>query len=136
MIAIDHLDHLVLTVQNIDRTCEFYSQVLGMKVITFGAGRKALKFGNQKINLHQAGKEFEPKAAQPTPGSADLCFLTQTPLEEVISHLESCSVEILDGPVQRTGAIGLIMSVYIRDLDKNLVEIAVKIEQSILTEKY
>ncbi|MEL7502547.1 MAG: VOC family protein [Cyanobacteria bacterium J06554_6] len=134
--AIDHLDHLVLTVQNIDRTCEFYSQVLGMKVITFGAGRKALKFGNQKINLHQAGKEFEPKAAQPTPGSADLCFLTQTPLEEVISHLESCNVEILDGPVQRTGAIGLIMSVYIRDLDKNLVEIAVKIEQSILTEKY
>ncbi|MEO0758726.1 MAG: VOC family protein [Cyanobacteria bacterium J06648_16] len=133
--AIDHLDHLVLTVQNIDRTCEFYSQVLGMKVITFGAGRKALKFGNQKINLHQAGKEFEPKAAQPTPGSADLCFLTQTPLEEVISHLESCSVEILDGPVQRTGAIGLIMSVYIRDLDKNLVEIAAMIEQSVLTEK-
>lgn len=129
MVEIDHLDHLVLTVQDINRTCTFYTTVLGMKVITFTGGRKALQFGNptvaiQKINLHQAGAEFEPKAAQPTPGSTDVCFITQTPLSDVIAHLHVCQVEIEQGPVERTGATGPIMSVYFRDPDGNLIEIA------------
>lgn len=121
---IDHLDHLVLTVQDIDATCAFYSRVLGMRVATFGSGRKALLFGSQKINLHEAGKEFEPKALHPTPGSADLCFITQTPIAQVIDHIRRFGVELEEGPVQRTGARGPIMSVYIRDPDHNLVEIA------------
>ena len=118
------LDHLVLTVRDIPATCDFYSRTLGMRAVTFGAGRTALQFGQQKINLHQAGAEFEPKALRPTPGSADLCFLTPTPLEEVISTLRSCGVEILEGPVRRTGATGPLLSVYIRDPDGNLIEIA------------
>ncbi len=118
------LDHLVLTVRDIETSCDFYHRVLGMQVITFGAGRKALKFGNQKINLHAYGKEFEPKAAHPTPGSADLCFLTDQPLAQVQSHLEACGVAVCEGPVERTGANGPILSVYIRDPDDNLLEIA------------
>ena len=89
---IDSLDHLVLTVKDIETTASFYSRVLGMDIITFGAGRKALSFGVQKINLHQHGQEFEPKAQQPTPGSADLCFITSVPIPEVVSHLSSCNV--------------------------------------------
>lgn len=119
------LDHLVLTVRNIEATCAFYSSVLGMKVLTFGEGRKALAFGSQKINLHEQGKEFEPKAAQPTPGSADLCFITDSPLSEVIEHLNSLGVPILEGPVGRTGAVGPIRSVYFRDADANLIEVSV-----------
>ena len=115
---IDQLDHLVLTVQDIQTTCEFYEHVLGMQVITFAEGRKALRFGNQKINLHQKGKEFNPKAQHPAPGSADLCFLTSIPLEQVIEHLQSCNVPILLGPVQRTGATTSLMSVYFRDPDE------------------
>lgn len=118
------LDHLVLTVSDIEATCEFYSRVLGMEVHTFNGGRKSLHFGNQKINLHQAGKEFEPKATYPFPGSADLCFISAVPVEQVIRHLTSCGIEIEEGPVRRTGAIGTILSVYIRDLDGNLVEIS------------
>jgi catechol 2,3-dioxygenase-like lactoylglutathione lyase family enzyme len=121
---VDRLDHLVLTVADVDITCQFYSRVLGMEVITFREGRKALQFGNQKINLHQAGKEFEPKALRPTPGSADLCFLTSKPLAEVIAHFKSSGVEIVEGPVERTGALGPIESVYIRDPDLNLIEIS------------
>ncbi len=121
---IHHLDHLVLTVQNIEATCAFYERVLGMQVTTFGGGRKALQFGSQKINLHEAGKEFEPKACRPTPGSADLCFITQTPIPEVIRHLSACGVAIEEGPVRRTGATGPILSLYIRDPDQNLIEIA------------
>lgn len=121
---IDRLDHLVLTVRDLNATCEFYHRVLGMEEITFGEGRKALQFGQQKINLHQAGKEFEPKAARPTPGSADLCFITSTPLNEVIEHLKTCGVEIEAGPVARTGALGPIKSVYLRDPDHNLLEIS------------
>lgn len=121
---IDYLDHLVLTVQDIDATCAFYSRVLGMRVATFGSGRKALKFGNEKINLHEVGKEFEPKASRPTPGSADLCFITQTPIAEVIRHIRLFGIEIELGPVQRTGARGYMTSVYIRDPDQNLIEIA------------
>jgi catechol 2,3-dioxygenase-like lactoylglutathione lyase family enzyme len=125
MISIERLDHLVLTVKDIDVTCDFYSRILGMQVVTFGAGRKALSFGQQKINLHQAGKEFEPKADRPTTGSADLCFITNTPLSDVIEHLRSCGVEIIDGPVKKTGAIGAIESVYFRDPDLNLIEVSV-----------
>jgi catechol 2,3-dioxygenase-like lactoylglutathione lyase family enzyme len=121
---IDRIDHLVLTVKDIEATCNFYSRVLGMQVVTFGNGRKALQFGNQKINLHQVGKEFEPKALHPTAGSGDLCFITHTPLPEVIEHIRSCSIDIVEGPVKRTGATGPIESVYVRDPDGNLVEIA------------
>jgi catechol 2,3-dioxygenase-like lactoylglutathione lyase family enzyme len=121
---IDRLDHFVLTVQNMEATCRFYCNVLGMEMITFGSGRKALQFGRQKINLHQAGKEFEPKALYPTPGSADLCFITETPLAEVLSHLEQEGISIEEGPVERTGATGKIVSAYIRDPDQNLIEIS------------
>lgn len=124
MITINRLDHLVLTVREIETTCDFYTRVLGMQVATFAGGRKALAFGRQKINLHQQGKEFEPKARHPTPGSADLCLLTDTPLDEVIAHLQACDVPIVEGPVQRTGAEGPILSVYLRDPDDNLLEIA------------
>jgi catechol 2,3-dioxygenase-like lactoylglutathione lyase family enzyme len=121
---IDRIDHLVLTVRDIPVSCDFYSRVLGMTVVTFGAGRKALAFGEHKINLHPYGKEYEPKAAHPTPGSADLCLVTSQPLAQVVAHLESCSVELLEGPVQRTGALGPIMSVYFRDPDSNLIEVS------------
>jgi catechol 2,3-dioxygenase-like lactoylglutathione lyase family enzyme len=119
------LDHLVLTVRSVEATCAFYAGVLGMEVVTFGAARKALAFGSQKINLHEQGKEFEPKAAQPTPGSADLCFINDSPLSEVIERLNSLSVPILEGPVARTGAVGPIRSVYFRDPDANLIEVSV-----------
>ena len=121
---IDRLDHLVLTVQNIEGTCDFYSRVLGMKVVTFGNDRKALQFGRQKINLHERGKEFDPKAANPTPGSGDLCFITETPLSQVMGHIRSCGVEIIEGPVRRTGAVGPIESIYLRDPDGNLIEVS------------
>ncbi|MDB5339400.1 MAG: glyoxalase [Planctomycetaceae bacterium] len=121
---IDRLDHLVLTVQDINATCDFYQRVLGMQVVTFGAGRRALAFGQSKINLHQAGQEFEPKAQRPTPGSADLCFISDSPLTEVIAHLHSCEIAILKGPVRRTGALGPIESVYFRDPDLNLIEVS------------
>jgi len=121
---LDRLDHLVLTVRNIDTTCTFYSSVLGMEVVTFENGRKALNFGSQKINLHEAGKEFEPKASRPTPGSADLCFTTTTPIDEVVKRLESSKIRVLDGPVKRTGALGPMISVYFRDPDLNLIEVS------------
>lgn len=121
---LERLDHLVLTVRDIDAACRFYETALGMRVATFGAGRKALHFGVQKINLHEYGKEFEPKAAHPTPGSADLCFITATLVEEVIDRWRSCGVELVEGPVMRTGARGPIRSVYCRDPDGNLIEVA------------
>jgi catechol 2,3-dioxygenase-like lactoylglutathione lyase family enzyme len=121
---IERLDHLVLTVHNLEKTCEFYSRVLGMEVMTFGEGRRALQYGQQKINLHEVGKEFEPKALHPTSGSGDLCFITTLPLAEVIEHLKTCGVEIEEGPVKRTGAIGPITSVYLRDPDGNLLELS------------
>ena len=121
---IDSLDHLVLTVADVEASCAFYQRVLGMEVITFGAGRKALTFGTQKINLHQSGREFEPKAQRPTPGSADLCFLTTVPLAQVQAHLVANGVTVSEGPVQRTGAQGPILSVYFRDPDLNLIEVS------------
>lgn len=122
-IRISHLDHIVLTVSDIEKTSMFYHRVLGMEIITFGGGLKALKFGNQKINLQEAGKELKPKADKPMPGSADICLVADTNIETVILELKSNNIEIVHGPVERTGAEGKIISVYIRDPDKNLVEI-------------
>ena len=123
-VAITGLDHLVLTVTDLDQTAGFYQRVLGMRPVTFGAGRRALEFGTSKINLHQAGQEITPHAARPTPGSADLCLITTTPPGEVLSHLDAQHVPVEDGPVPRTGARGPITSIYIRDPDGNLIEIA------------
>ncbi len=124
MIRLDRLDHLVLTVRDIDATIDFYTRVLGMQAVTFGEGRRALHFGQQKINLHQAGAEFDPKAARPAPGSADLCFISSTPLEQVMQHLASCGVSLELPPSRRTGAQGAIQSLYVRDPDGNLIEIS------------
>ena len=118
------LDHFVLTVRDIERTVSFYTSVMGMKKEVSGQGRVALKYGNQKINLHELGNEFEPKAAKPTPGAADLCFVTNTPLNDAISHVKSFGIDILEGPVKRTGAKGSILSFYFRDPDHNLLEVA------------
>jgi catechol 2,3-dioxygenase-like lactoylglutathione lyase family enzyme len=124
MIKLDRLDHLVLTVRDLDATCQFYSTVLGMTVVTFGDRRTALQFGQQKLNLHQAGQEFAPKALHPTCGSADLCFITDTPLEQVMEHLQACGVAIEAGIVNRTGAMGPLRSLYLRDPDGNLIELS------------
>jgi catechol 2,3-dioxygenase-like lactoylglutathione lyase family enzyme len=121
---ITHIDHLVLTVEDINKTTRFYESVLGMEKKMFGESRVALKFGNQKINVHQKGKEFEPKAKTPTPGSADLCFITDTEISQTIEHIKSKGIEIIEGPVERTGAEGSILSIYFRDPDCNLIEVA------------
>ena len=121
---ISNLDHLVLTVRSLDKTIEFYTQVLKMEKEVFGAGRVALKFGEQKFNLHEAGQELEPKAAIPTPGSADICLITDLPIQDVFDRIKSKGVEILEGIVPRTGACGPIQSFYFRDPDQNLVEIS------------
>ena len=121
---ITRLDHLVLTVRSIDDTVAFYCDVLGMTAETFGAGRTALKFGAQKINLHEAGKELEPKAERPTPGSADICLITDLPIGEAMNRVESAGVDIIEGVVPRTGAAGPIESFYFRDPDLNLIEIS------------
>lgn len=124
------LDHLVLTVADIPKTVAFYTDVLGMQAEEFeaadGTHRWALKFGNSKFNLHQSGREFDPKACHPTPGSADLCLLTEAPLDEWQAHLMKCGVELEEGPVPRSGATGPIVSVYLRDPDQNLIEISVR----------
>lgn len=121
---IDRLDHFVLTVADIQATCDFYRRVLGFQVVTFGQGRLALAFGQQKINLHQAGREFEPKARHPFPGSADFCLITRHSMAEVLDRLQAAGVPVEDGPVARTGAMGPITSVYFRDPDGNLVEVS------------
>jgi len=121
---IESIDHIVFTVNDVEATCDFYHQVLGMEIATFGEERKALSFGRQKINLHLWGKEFEPKAAAPAPGSQDICLITRTPIAEVVKHIETCDVEIEDGPIRRTGAVGPILSIYFRDPDNNLIEVS------------
>ena len=121
---ISSLDHLVLTVADIENSIDFYCSILGMELVDFGAGRKALSFGEQKINLHQLGSEFMPNAAFATPGSADLCFISTTPVCQIMAELQAKGVEICDGPVERTGAMGAIESIYLRDPDLNLIELS------------
>lgn len=121
---IERLDHLVLTIKDLDQTLDFYSRVMGMDMIMFGDNRKALSFGQQKINLHVVGQEFEPKADKPTSGSADLCFITSTPMAEVLSHLQAYDIKPLMPPVYRTGATHRLLSVYFRDPDYNLIEVS------------
>jgi catechol 2,3-dioxygenase-like lactoylglutathione lyase family enzyme len=124
MISLERLDHLVLTVADIERTVAFYTKVLGMRAEIFGDGRRALHFGANKINLHLTGREFEPKAARPTAGSGDFCLVSAVPIDDVVAHLEACDVPIEEGPVPRTGAQGPITSVYFRDPDDNLIEVS------------
>ena len=121
---IDRIDHIVITAFDVERTIDFYSRVLGMEPITFAGGRRGLAFGRQKINLHQSGREYEPKALKPTPGSMDLCFVTEAPLADVIAGLKAHGVAIADGPVPKTGALGPMTSVYFRDPDGNLIEVS------------
>ncbi|SDG16601.1 VOC family protein [Pseudomonas abietaniphila] len=121
---IDHLDHLVLTAVDAEATVDFYTRVMGMQLETFGAGRMAFRYGNQKINLHIRGQEFEPKAHVPVPGALDLCFIASIPLEQVVARLNEARWPIIEGPILRTGATGPIRSVYVRDPDLNLIEIS------------
>lgn len=123
-VTITAIDHVVLTVRDEATAIAFYTRVLGMEVITFGQDRKAVRFGAQKINFHPQNRAIAPHAHRPTPGSADLCFMTSTPLSDVIQHLQRCGVAILAGPVPRTGAQGPIRSVYFRDPDLNLIEVS------------
>lgn len=121
---IQSIDHLVLTVKDIETSCNFYSKVMDMDIVDFGNGRKALRFGDQKINLHQKGKRFDPKAQNPTCGSADLCFISTTNINEIIVELTAKNIEIIEGPVERVGAIGKLLSIYFRDPDLNLIEVS------------
>lgn len=125
MVTINRLDHFVLTVKDINKTVDFYTNILGMEKEVFKGSRIALKFGNQKINLHQLGKEFEPKAFNVKEGSADLCFIIENSLDEVVSFLTSNGIKIEEGIVERTGALGPIKSIYLRDPDMNLIELSV-----------
>ncbi len=118
------LDHVVVNVSKVNRACEFYERVLGAEIVEFGAGRKAVQIGNQKLNLHDAGSRADPVARHPAVGGADLCILTETPIADVVRHLGALAVEIIAGPVERTGATGSILSVYIRDPDGSLIEIS------------
>ncbi|XPV68597.1 MAG: VOC family protein [Halarcobacter sp.] len=124
MFKVKTIDHLVLTVKDIDETVAFYTAVLGMKKEVFKENRVALKFGHQKINLHKLGSEFEPKATNVKEGSADLCFISDVSVVEFKKHIESFSIEVIEGPVKRTGALGQINSIYLRDPDGNLIEIS------------
>ncbi len=122
--VIDRLDHLVLTTADEAACIRFYTEILGMTLESFGEGRRAFRFGNQKINLHVKGREFEPKAHLPVPGALDLCFITAIPLDQVVAHLVERGIAIVEGPVQRTGATSRIRSVYVRDPDLNLIELS------------
>lgn len=121
---VERIDHVVLSVADVDRTIAFYESALGMRAVTFGDGRRALAFGDQKLNLHQSGSEFTPHANAPVPGAVDICFTTTTPLDDVIAHLRSIDVAMELGPVPKTGARAALRSIYLRDPDGNLIEIA------------
>lgn len=126
---INKLDHLVVTATDIEQALGFYTEVLGMEAVTFADGRKALLFGEQKINLHKVGEEIKPHAQAPMPGSTDICFITETPVQQIVSHLTSCNVTIIEGPVKRSGAVGSLLSIYIRDPDGNLIELANQVDE-------
>ncbi len=130
MITVESLDHLVLTVKNLEKTCEFYSQVLGMEIRRFGGNRIAMHFGKQKINLHEVGTVVDKNVRHAAPGSADLCFLTANAIEEVIKDLQDKGVNIIEGPVKRTGAQQTLKSIYLYDPDENLIEIANQINEA------
>ncbi|MDY6980913.1 MAG: VOC family protein [Pseudomonadota bacterium] len=121
---LSHIDHLVLTVNDIETSCRFYNEILGMEVLTFGNNRKALRFGQQKINLHPADQPFAPHARHPTAGSADLCLISETPLGEVLDHFKTKDITPVEEYVERTGAVGTILSIYLNDPDGNLIEIS------------
>ncbi len=121
---IERIDHVVLTVKDVEATCAFYSRHLGMRVVRAEGQPTALHFGNQKFNVHQAGREFEPKSHAPTPGSADLCLIASIPVEDLMERLRAGGVDIEVGPVKRTGAVGTILSIYFRDPDRNLIEVS------------
>jgi catechol 2,3-dioxygenase-like lactoylglutathione lyase family enzyme len=123
-INVTHLDHFVLTVRDIEATCSFYEQIMGMRRAFFGDGRVALHFGNQKINLHPANNLPDPNVRHATPGSADLCFITTTPIAAVAAHLNECGVPVIEGPGERSGARSKLTSVYFYDPDENLIELA------------
>lgn len=124
-VSVIQLDHIVLTVADVDATCAFYARVLGMEKIVFGSPeRVALSFGKQKINLHPIKNDYDTTAAKPTPGSADICLITEVPVENVIAHLNDCQVDIISGPVPKSGALGALSSVYFRDPDGNLIEVS------------
>jgi catechol 2,3-dioxygenase-like lactoylglutathione lyase family enzyme len=123
--TIDRIDHLVITAADLEKTASWYQRVLGMERETFGASRRtALRFGSQKLNLHQAGAEFHPNAAAAAPGTIDICFITGIAAPDIVSHLKSCGVAVEEGPVEKTGALGPMSSVYCRDPDGNLIEIS------------
>lgn len=124
MFKVKSIDHIVLTVKDIDKTVEFYTKVLGMEKEIFKETRVALKFGHQKINLHKLGNEFEPKAQNVKEGSSDLCFITETSVEEFKKHIEEKGTKVIEGPIKRTGAMGDINSIYLRDPDGNLIEVS------------
>ncbi|NQW01383.1 MAG: VOC family protein [Rhodospirillales bacterium] len=126
---IDRIDHIVLTVASVAATIDFYERVLGMTAITFAGGRRALSFGNQKINLHPWPSPYPELAKSPTPGAGDFCLITQTPIDDVVLHLQACGVAVEVGPVAKSGATGPLLSVYFRDPDGNLVEVSNLVEQ-------
>jgi len=137
MLTVQRIDHLVLTCRDVAATIRFYTEVLGMKVVTFGNGRKALSFGRQKLNLHPAGQtasggagHVAAIAARPTPGSADLCLIVAENAAAIVAHLAACGVPVEEGPVVRTGALGPIESVYVRDPDGNLIELARYVDEA------
>ena len=124
VLCVEDLDHLVLNVSDIRATCRFYQRVLGMTPFTFGNGRTALSFGNRKINLYEVGQRYSPQPDKPLSGTAELCFLSRTPVVELLDHLKANNVSVEEGPVRREGALGPITSVYFRDPDGNMIEVA------------
>ncbi len=124
-IAIDRIDHFVITAGDLEATARFYARVLGMEIVRYGAGRTALHFGRQKINLHQQGAEAQPNAPAAAPGAADICFIAEGPFESVLAHLAAEQIETVYGPIEQQGALGAMDSIYFRDPDGNLVEVAV-----------
>ena len=124
VLCVEDLDHLVLNVSNLKDTCRFYQRVLGMTPFTFGDGRTALSFGSRKINLYEVGRGYSPQPRNPLPGTAELCFLSRTPVVELLDHLKANAVAVVEGPVRREGAFGPITSVYFRDPDGNMIEVA------------